>query len=129
MRSICSLFCILAVFFFVLYLFEAWPHLSDLNGDFMSAMGVTVLLWVLSYGLYRLIRRLRFNPALWRIIYALIGLIILLIVIGVPEIREILLGWLENVSDPAESLLVLSILCLIICVLCRTRPARSVSSS
>ncbi len=87
-----------------------------------------MLLCVLAYGLYRLIRRLRINPALWRIIYALIGLIIVLVVISVPEMRDFILGWLANVSDPAETLLVLSILCLIICVLCRTRPARQSNS-
>jgi hypothetical protein len=122
MRSIC---CFLSLFFFVLYLIYAWPHLRDLNADFMIAVGITLL----GYGLYRLIRRLRINPALWRIIYALMGLLIVLIIIGVPEIRVVILGWLENISDPAEHFLVLSILCLIVCVRFRTRPARSSTTS
>jgi H+/Cl- antiporter ClcA len=94
----------------------------------MWSLVKAMLLCLLAYGLYRLIRRLRINPALWRIIYALIGLIVVLVVISVPEIRNFVLGWLEKISDPAETLLVLSILCLIICVLCRTRPARQSNS-
>ena len=125
MRSIC---CFLSLFFFVLYLIQAWPHLRNLDEDFMYAVGVTLFLGVLGYGLYRLIRRLRINPALWRIIYALIGLLIVLIIVGVPEIRVVILGWLENISDPAEHFLVLSILCLIVCVLFRTRPAQQPNS-
>jgi antibiotic biosynthesis monooxygenase (ABM) superfamily enzyme len=122
MRSICSVFCILAFFFFVFYLTQPQRYDFEINPELM-------FLCVIGYGLYWLIGRLRINPALWRIINALIILIILLIVIGVPEIREFILGWLANMSDPAETLLVLSILCLIICVLCRTRPVRPRNSS
>jgi|GEM_PF-4701028 hypothetical protein len=125
MRSLCSIFCWLSLFFFVLYIVIAQPHLPDLNTEAGKALIITLIVGLLAYGLHQLLRRLRFNPALWRIIYTLIGLIIVLVIIGVPEIRELLLGWLEKVSDPAETLLVLSVLFLIICVLCRTRPARS----
>jgi hypothetical protein len=121
MRSICSVFCILAVFFFIFYLAQPQRYNFEFNPEL-------ILLCVIGYGLYWLIRRLHINPALWRIIYALIGLIVVLIVVGVPGIRDLVLGWLAKISNPAETLLVVSFLCLIICVLCRTRPARSSNS-
>jgi formate-dependent nitrite reductase membrane component NrfD len=108
MRSICSVFCFLALFFFVFYLTQPQRYQPEFNEDLMWALVKTILLCILAYGLYRLI--------------------IVLVVISVPEIRDFILGWLANVSDPAETLLVLSILCLIICVVCRTRPARQSNS-
>ena len=128
MRSICSVFCFLALFFFIFYLTQPQRYQPELNEELMFSLGKTMLLCLLAYGLYWLIRRLRINPALWRIIYALIGLIVVLVVVGVPEIRGFVLGWLAKISNPAETLLVVSFLCLIICVLCRTRPARQSNS-
>ena len=125
MRAFCRLFCGLALLFTVLYIVHVLLNPPDIDEESLRNLILTLLICAGVYGLYWLIRRLRINPVLWRIIYALIILIVVLVILGVPELRELLLGWLDEVSNPAENLLVLAILCLIICVLCRTRPARS----
>jgi hypothetical protein len=129
MRFFCRIFCALAFLFTILYVVQVLLHPPDIDEESLSSLIKTLLIGAVLYGLYWFIRRLRINPALWRIIYALMILIVVLVILGVPELRELLLGWLDEISDPAENLLVLAILCLIICVLCRTRPARSPTSS
>jgi hypothetical protein len=113
MRSICCpLFCVLAVFFFVLYLTQTRLH-PDPNEELLLSLALTgVIAWTL-YGLYRFIRRLHPNRALWRIIYGLIGLLILLLIISIPELRQIIQGWIAGISAKGENPIVLSVLCLI----------------
>jgi hypothetical protein len=124
MRSICCpLFCVLAVFFFVLYLTQTRLH-PDPNEELLLSLALTGLIAWLLYGLYRFIRRLRPNRALWRIIYGLIGLLIVLPIISIPELRQIVQGWIMGISAKGENPIVLSVLCLIICALCCTRPTR-----
>jgi hypothetical protein len=125
MRVFCRLFCALAAIFAILYVVQLLMDPSGRGQERLIIPVVAVSIYLVLYGLYQFIRRLRINPALWRIIYWLIILIVVLVVLGVPELRELLLGWLDEMSEPAENLLVLAIMCLIICVLCRTRPARS----
>ena len=129
MSVFCRLFCGLALLFTILYLVHVLLNPPEVNQEFLLSLAVTILIYLLLYGLYQLIRRLRINPALRRIIYALIILIVVLVILGVPELKNMLLGWLGHISQPAENLLVFAILCLIICVLCRTRPVRSTNAS
>jgi hypothetical protein len=125
MRVFCRLFCALAAIFAILYVVQLLLDPSGRGSERLITPVVAVSIYVVLYGLYQFIRRLRINPALWRIIYGLIIFLVILLILGVPELRELLLGWLDDMSEPAENLLVLAILCLIICVLCRTRPARA----
>ncbi len=129
MRVFCRLFCGLAALFAILYVVRLLMDPSGRGPERLIIPAVAVSIYLVLYGLYQFIRRLRINPALWRIIYWLIILIVVLVILGVPELREMLLGWLDEISNPLENLLVLAILCLIICVLCRTRPTRSANSS
>jgi hypothetical protein len=129
MRVFCRLFCALAALFAILYVVRLLMDPSGRGPERLLTPVVAVSIYLVLYGLYQFIRRLRINPVLWRIIYWLIILIVVLVILGVPELREMLLGWLDEISNPTENLLVLAILCLIICVLCRTRPARSPSAS
>jgi hypothetical protein len=129
MRSIvCPLFCILAVFFFVLYLTQTRLHIL-VNEQLVLVLAVTGLITALLYGLYQAIRRLRRNKLLWRIIYGLIILIIVLVIYSIPELRQIIEGWIAGISAEGERPIVFAVLCLIICGFCRTRLARSSNAS
>ncbi len=128
MRSLCCpLFSVLAVFFFVLYLTQT--RVPDPDTELLVAVGLTILLSAIFYWLYKLIRRLRPNPTLWRIIYGLIGLIILLVMFSVPEIRDIIRGWIEGISAQGEKPIVLSVLCLIIAAVFYARRVQSSHSA
>ena len=127
MRSIvCPLFCILAVFFFVLYLTQTrWRPAS--NEELLLSLALTGLIVALIYGLYQFIRRLRPNKALWRIIFGLIILLVLLIILSIPELRQMIGGWVVGISAEGERPIVFAVLCLIICGFCRTRRGRQSS--
>jgi membrane protease YdiL (CAAX protease family) len=126
MRSLCCpLFSVLSIFFFALYLTQT--HVPNPDMELLAAAALTFLISAVFYWLYKLIRRLRPNPILWRIIYSLIGLIILLVIFSVPEIRQIVSGWIEGISAQGEKPIVFSVLCLIIAAVCCTRPTRTAS--
>ncbi len=120
--TVCPLFCFLAVYFFIRFLTQTRLRFPDPNEELLLSLLLTIVIYAILYGLYRLIRRLRFNPALWRIIFYLIILIVVLVTLSIPELRR-------EITLEGEHPIVFSVLFLILCGYCRTRPARSTSSS
>jgi hypothetical protein len=128
MRPNCTLFLVLAAFFLVMYALQTRFH-PEPNIEFIVSVVVTFIVVVLLYGLFQVLRRLRRNKFLWRIIYALIILIVLLLLISVPELNALIGGWISGISAEGERPIVFAVLCLIFYGLCRSWPSRQSSPS
>ena len=118
-----------AIFFFVVYFRQTslnWTFSQD--GGIVSSFGVTAAILIILYGLYLLIRRLRPNRFLWNIIFGLCAILAVLLLLLIPEIREMIGGWIAGISLDGERPIALAVLCLIACGFCLTRPASSTSA-
>ncbi len=123
----CWIFCALAVFFFVLHLSQTQFHFNP-NEELFQSLLLKGLIVEIFYGMYQLIRRLRPNRAQWRIIFGLIILIVLLVIFSVPEIQQMVQGWIVGIRADGEHAIVFAVICVILCGLCRSRPARTAAT-
>ncbi len=124
------LFGSLALFFFVLYFGQTslkWDFTP--SGELLSSFGVTIAISIVLYGLWQIIRRLRPNKALWRIIFGLVIFLAVLLLFSIPEFQQMISGWIAGISVDGERPIAFAVICLIISGYCLTRSVRSVSSS
>jgi hypothetical protein len=129
MRSNLSLlFGGLAVFFFVVYFRQTSLDFTP-DEEVLSSLAVTGAILIVLYGLYWLIRRLRPNKLLWRIIFGLVILIVALLLFSISEFRQMISGWVAGISADGERPIVFAVMCLILSGYCLTRSVRSISSS
>ena len=128
MRPNCNVFLVLAAFFFVLYLTQTRFH-PEPNTEFIVSVAGTFIIMLLLYGLYQVLRRLRRNKFLWRIIYTLIIVLVLLLIISVPELNALIGGWISGISAEGERPIVFAVLCLIFYGLFRSWPSQQSSPS
>ena len=120
--SVCALlFCVLAIFFFFLYLIQPRPQ-PGANLEPILAVILTGLFSALFYVLYQFLRRLFRNRTLWRILFFVIIIVVVLLALSIPEVRR-------GISIEGARSLVFAVLCLILCGYCSTRPSRSTGSS
>jgi hypothetical protein len=121
MRTICRfVFCGLAVVSFAVFITQ---HLSNINlsEDALQFMEYTALVTAGLFALFWLAKRTWMaRDLIGRIILVLVLVITAILIVTVPELQQAVLSGLEVL---ARQPLVITVLCLILCGFCCSRPA------
>lgn len=121
MRTLCRIiFCGLAAVSFAVFVTQQLPNIS-LSANAIQFVTYTALITAGLFALFWIAKRLWLaRDLIGRVIMGLVLIIIVILIVIVPEFQQLVLSWLKVLT---ERPLVITVLCLIICGFCGSRPA------
>lgn len=119
MRTLCRIiFCGLAAVSFAVFVAQ---NFRSPDANTIQFVTYTALITAGLFALVWLAKRLWLaRDLIGRVILGLVLIIIVILVVTVPELQQLVLSWLKGLT---ERPLVITVLCLIICGFCCSRPA------
>lgn len=121
MRTLCRyIFCGLAVVSFAVFVTQTIPNIK-LSENAAQFVVYTALVTAGLFALFWLAKQLWLARGLiGRIILGLVLVILVILIVTVPELQQLVLDWLQGLT---EHPLVVTVLCVIVCGFCVSRPA------
>ena len=121
MRTVCRyLFCGLAIVSFAVFIVTLLPNIR-LSENAIQFVTYTALISVVLLALLWLAKQLWLaRDVIGRILIGLVLITMVILIVTIPELQELVLSWLQGLT---ERPLVVTVLCLIICGFCSSRPA------